>query len=358
MVVLALLALPAAAHGATTLDTVPRATPVSAYGGVTAWSRFAPDGFRLVVSTGTAEPRVLPIAPRSVPFDVDLGPGPDGRVVAAYSRCRREPAMDVTPPLPAYTSGRGCDVYRFALDGTQEQRLRGASTDQASEMLPSIWRDEVAFVRVYEQRAGRRDGLALDRLPYVYVRRLDGRGGSRRQPGDARGRTGVPGPVALDLYGRRLGFVWQYDGSGETPTYRARVVTSDTDTRVAAEVRGGGLSRPWLTGAGFAAGRFVLGLECLGDPGGCADLGLRHLVLRYGLSSRMLDAATLPVGNLVDLSVDGLRVALTSERFSEPRSSGPECTTIGGGDAASVCDVSTLSTAQLRFGPAPARLRR
>jgi hypothetical protein len=88
--------------------------------------------------------------------------------------------------------------------GGQESKLEGASTDQASEFLPSIWRDRVAFARVFEQRAGRRG-----ELPYLYVRPLEG-GKSDRQPGGSRGDDGLPGPTGLDLYGRRMSLTWEW----------------------------------------------------------------------------------------------------------------------------------------------------
>lgn len=151
---------PAAARADTVLAEVFDDTPISSYGGLTAWSVDQGDGsFRLVVHDGQAV-RPVPVEPRTVPFDVDLWPGPDGAVVAAYSRCAREPG-----PFEDYTAGRGCDVFRYSFALGEEERLAGASTDQASEMLPSIWRDEVAFARVYEWREGRREGYDLDELP-------------------------------------------------------------------------------------------------------------------------------------------------------------------------------------------------
>lgn len=191
-------------------------TSVSAYGNVVAWSdrRVAgaqgssPGAYHLTALVA-GKVRRLPVAPRSVPFDVDLGPGEDGRVVAVYSRCAREPELSesqdsVSTPYPPYTRGRGCDLYRFDFATGKERKVSGASTDQASEVLPSIWKDEIAFARVYEQRDGRR-GV----VPYLYVRPLAG-GRSDRQPGGSRGTSGLPGPLSMDLYGRRLSFVWNY----------------------------------------------------------------------------------------------------------------------------------------------------
>jgi len=153
--------------------------------------------------------RRLPVAPRVVPFDINLGPDRRGRTVAVYSRCEREPDLSgpedsLSAPYPPYTRGRGCDLYRFDFVTGRERKVTGASTNESSEVLPSIWRDEIAFARVYEQRDGLRG-----KVPYLYVRPLEG-GSSQRQPGGSRGRTGLPGPTSLDLYGRRLSFVWNY----------------------------------------------------------------------------------------------------------------------------------------------------
>lgn len=193
-------------------------TSVAAYGEMIAWSDRQPEAKQSSAGelgtyylTALVDSRVqrLPVAPRAVPFDVNLGPDRDGRAVAVYSRCTREPEPSGSEesssgPYPPYTRGRGCDLYRFDFATGKERKVAGASTDQASEMLPSIWKDQIAFARVYEQRDGSRG-----RFPYLYVRPLAG-GRSDRQPGGSRGDSGLPGPVSLDLYGRRLSFVWNY----------------------------------------------------------------------------------------------------------------------------------------------------
>ena len=201
-------------------------TSVTAYEDVLVWSQRQPEAgagssqtarssaYHLTALVDGAVRR-LPVAPRTIPFDVNLGPDSRSRPVAVYSRCAREPDLTATEdplsaPHPPYTRGRRCDLYRFDFATGRERKLSGASTDQASEVLPSIWKDEIAFARVYEQRDGLRG-----KVPYLYVRPLAG-GRSDRQPGGARGTTGLPGPTSLDLYGRRLSFVWNYateDGS-------------------------------------------------------------------------------------------------------------------------------------------------
>lgn len=180
------------------------------------------DRYFLVQEARPGEYVRLPIPPRlGVPFDIDLGPGLDGDVTAVYSRCDSEPDPDTvrgsfgsrifSDPYPAYTAGGRCDIYRYDLATQQEMKIQGASTSEGSEVLPSIWRDNVAFARVYEQRDGRR-GV----YPYLYVRPLDG-GRSDRQPGGSRGTEGLPGPTRLDLYGRRLSFVWNYATRESSP---------------------------------------------------------------------------------------------------------------------------------------------
>lgn len=351
--------LPTAASAGSVLATSLGATPVATYRGVSAWSTPSPEGYRLTVSTGAA-PRMLPVPPRAVPFDVDLGPGEQGQVAAVYSRCSREPQLQPPRPsvdrlpaftsggLPAYTSGRGCDIYRVDVKGGTEQELAGASTDRASEMLPTIWRDEVAFARVYERRKGKRDGLELGRLPYVYVRQLEGEGGSRRQPGDSRGGLGVPGPTSLDLYGPHLGLIWEFGGRGETPRARARVVTGGTSTDIVGALGGGGLSRAWLLGAGFDAGRFFFGVECLGDPGGCTDVGLHRKVIRYRLTTRTLEAAQLPGTMMLALSTADGSVDLLDGL----------CYPFDADGSAPVCNLQRVPDGELKFGPPPIGLRR
>ena len=194
----------APAGGALARET--RVTEVDTFGGLTAWSAFQPatGTYRLMLREEGALGVPAGVGPRAVPFDVDLGPGPGGGVVAVYSRCAREPQRHDAAGVLLRATGRGCDVFRYDVATGQESKLAGASTDQASEFLPSVWRDEVAFARVYERRAGRRGDL-----PYLYVRPLAG-GRSERQPGGDRGDTGLPGPTSLDLYGRRLGFTWNW----------------------------------------------------------------------------------------------------------------------------------------------------
>ncbi len=205
-------ASPAAARADDLIATVARPTPVSALDGRIVWSDYDPAAKRyfLTERLDGATTR-LPVAPRAVPFDLDLGPDADGKPVAAYSRCRREPPPRNPPrggiaQMPEWRRGRGCDLYLYSFEQAREVLVRFASTRRASEFLPTVWTDRIAFARVYERRKGR-----PGRRAYLYARpnslfaSQGRRGHTRRLP--AGPGTG-PGPTALDLATRRLAFGW------------------------------------------------------------------------------------------------------------------------------------------------------
>lgn len=298
LVTTAVAAFPAAAGAQEQIappqgQTTPRVVPiVSHYDGVTVWSTIAPDNSYVLTAHFNGQQAVLPVAPRSAPFDVDLGPDEDGNVVAVYSRCAQEPTPPEPPvfavpifslPYPAWTTGRGCDIYRYDFDAQRESKIVGASTDQASEMLPSIWDDQVAFARVYERRDGNR-GV----YPYLYVRPLDG-GRSERQPGGTRGTKGLPGPTRLDLYGRRLSFVWNYATATRPARGRTelRLDTVGGAHRVLGSASfnfASGIYATYLSPTG-SRGRIHYGFQRLTTGIATYERSLTDLLLRYRLSS-------------------------------------------------------------------------
>jgi hypothetical protein len=223
--VVALTAGTGSAAADTTVATLSKPAPVSFFEGRLAWSSFDPATDRFVLMTRIGDvTTALPVAPRSVPFDVDLGPDRNGATVAVYSRCRRDPDFTtavgnaIINQLPDWRSGRGCNLYKFDFEAGRESRVRGVSTGRASEFLPSIWRNRIAFARVYERRAGKAGQRA-----YLYRASTTGRGGSKRFTAGPRAnlrfcfsRRGkrvcrIPvelGPTALDLHARQLAFAW------------------------------------------------------------------------------------------------------------------------------------------------------
>lgn len=306
------------------------------YGGVTVWSRLVdgagPDYALYAMRHGQVER--LPIETRQTPFDVDLGPSSEGGVVAAYSRCGSEPVSFEGPnlsqdvlyaslPYPPWTTGRGCDIYRYDFATGNESRLRGASTNQASEMLPSIWKDEVAFARVYERRDGKRGTY-----PYLYVRPLTEAESatSKRQPGGSRGAEGLPGPTRLDLYGRRLGFVWNSllptDEKGHRPRQRSvlRLDTVDGGHQVLSHATSGSRTQPGVAsflGPQGSDGRIYYGFQrAVLDRDG-EDRSVTSLLLRYRLSTGDKALASAPPF-IIDASTDAGQTFLgvTPEKLS------------------------------------------
>jgi len=249
-------------------------TPISAYGGRVAWS--APiGGGRFALMTHTAGGTVrVPVAPRRVPFDVDLGPTAGGHVAAVYSRCRRDPPPSGAGGTPAlYERGRGCDVFEYDFATGRERLVAEASSPVASESWPAIWRTRLAFERTYD---------AHRRAPLLYIRTLGSRAPSRRLPtGPRRGCAGTGAgarycgdpllsrATGLDLRGRRLAFSWTYGGPTEGLETEIRIDTLGARPRLVARQHGGGLSHPVLEAPALDGAHVLWAMSCWGDPGGC-----------------------------------------------------------------------------------------
>jgi hypothetical protein len=268
-ILLALGALSAApAAQAADLARVDRPTPIAAYGGRLAWSTYDAATKRYSLTTRVGDrTTTVPVAPRSVPFDVDLGPRSDGAVAATYSRCRVE--------APPARRARGCDVYLYDFSTGAETRVTHASAPDANESWPSLWRGTLAFARDYDDKPG---------LGYVYTRTIASGRPSTRQPGGARSRcNGCNPPPAsraeqLDLYGKRLGFAWLYLEGGEGLDSEIRIDTVGGGHQRVAHQNGGGLTQVQLGWPAFESGNLYWSVSCIGDPGGCPGrYGLRRL---------------------------------------------------------------------------------
>ena len=279
------LAAPAAAQDVATLD---RSSPIAAYGGRLLWSSFDPatQTYGLVTRVGGATSAV-PVARRTVPFDADLGPSADGSIVAVYSRCATEitPSGSFGPSL--YGKGRGCDLYVFDFATGHETRLASASAPDASEFWPTIWKGTLAFARTYDAK---RD------FPYIYTRPLQGSARSTRQPGGPRSGCAkcddkLSRPVALDLYGKRLAFAWQYIGTGEGFDTDIRMDTIGGGHVRVAHQPGGGLTQVEPGWPAFESGRLYWSIGCFGDPGGCPG---RYGLRRYRISTGDIERAPGP----------------------------------------------------------------
>ena len=193
--------------------------------------------------------------------------------------------------LPAdYDEGSGCDIYLLDVASGTERKLSGASTDQADETWPTVWRDQVAFVRSYDRKPT---------LPYLYVRPLAG-GRSQRQPGGTRQVCTTSGgkrscsdervsrPYSLDLYGRRLAFGWTYAGRSAGLTTEIRLDTvGDGHARIALQ-DSGSLTGRALAWPSFEDGRVFFSNACFGDPGGCIN---QRELRRYRITTRSTDGS-------------------------------------------------------------------
>lgn len=232
LLVALVLTFPPPAAADTTLTELARPTPVSAHDGTLVFSRYVGSTrrYELVARDETGRlARVDGIEPSRTAFDADLGPGPDGGLVAVYSRCRR--------------AREACDLHLYDFDRGRERRLGGVSTAGASEYLPSVWRGRVAFVR----RAGRRP-------PELHVASLTG-AAPQRVPGGPLGDGGLAGPTGIDLYGRRVAFTWESVVGEDYVTAELRLATLGGPSRRLDRITSGALSIAEYFGPTFDRGR-------------------------------------------------------------------------------------------------------
>lgn len=156
--------------------------------------------------------------------------------------------------LPNFREGRGCDVYRFDFASRRERRVSRASSAHGSEVLPSVWRDRLAFVRFPSVKGG---GSYIPRrsyVPQIVVTTLTGRAvtskifsGDRRR---VRASESSVGGVGLDLYGSRLAYVWDW-AEDECPAALRRSPDGERGVSVRSEL--------WLSSVTGAQRRLATG---------------------------------------------------------------------------------------------------
>jgi hypothetical protein len=131
------ITLPAVAAADAPVHQTLRSSPVSAYKGTIAWSKYdaVKNQYRLMLTTAKTGKTTMPnVAWRFQPFDVTLGPDSNGKTVALYSRCNK-------------SDGTGCDAWRYSLADKKEVKL-GFNSDEDDEGWPSQWFDQFAWVEV------------------------------------------------------------------------------------------------------------------------------------------------------------------------------------------------------------------
>ena len=211
LLALAIGAAPAAAEQRLALEAAP--FTANAFGDVIAWSSYdaVAKNYRLRLQRGGVafDPAV---APSGQPFDLDVGPGPDGAPVVVYSR-------------------RG-DIFQYDPAAAAEQPLAEVNT-QGTELHPSIHRNALAFVRRARGRKAR---------PALYLRQG---GDTRKQPRPRFKRTLAVDDVELSERGL---FV----------VYRTDVVTTCCTQATLYRVDGKRLRHVFAVGSGGANfGRIV-----------------------------------------------------------------------------------------------------
>jgi hypothetical protein len=234
-------------------------TPIASYGGRVVYS--VPNGtgaYQLVQRIGAGAVTPIPIAPRGVPFDVDLGPTSSGGIYAVYTRCQVEPQWSGFDGLPQYWAGKGCDVYKLDLATNQEVKYTKVNASDASEYYPTYWKGTVAYGRAYDSKPTQ---------PYVYYKKISSSQPSQKLPVGPKG-TGQSTALQPEIYGSRVGFGWWYL-NGDQSYFQMRVATIGGGSTTVDTSGPGGLSQVVLGWPSFESGKVYWARSCSGDPGGC-----------------------------------------------------------------------------------------
>ena len=156
------VAAPPLAAADTPIAATASETPISAYGGWTAWSTYDTTTKRYSLTLerdGRVTRAEVPTS--DMAFDVSVGPDEQGAPVALYTRA------------PA-GSRRTRDVYRLDLRSGTERHL-SLSSPNFDEHAPTQWRSAVAFARTVKRRSGSKT-ISCD-VPYIRIagrsKRLD-----------------------------------------------------------------------------------------------------------------------------------------------------------------------------------------
>lgn len=322
------LALPSTAAADQVIAQEARLTAISGWGDYLAWSTFdqASGRYALVLRRAGQAPVRVPVPTRGAPFDVDLGPDFEGDLNAVYSRCKQYALLDRSP----WTGGQKCDLYRYDFGSRRETKIAAANSSRGSETLPTIWKEDVAFVRAYP------DGERA-----IYVRPTVGTGRSVRLPGgprcprDQREKGCIAQPNSLELYGRRLAYGWDVSRAGGfvssmrllTIRRRGPLVVGGSIRRVAI-ARPGGASVAQLFAPGFKDGRLHFGGRRRGATTGFSFF--RTPVSRLRLEAA--DAPTILTSTAVDsrgtayVQADDVYLPPACNNFTERDLKDPGCT--------------------------------
>jgi len=127
------LLCPTAAPGNTLhIDkALPQPVIVAGYGGYLGWSEFDRKHRRYrLMSAYDGRVSRLSVRGSNAPFDVNIGPGSDGKPVAVYTRCQRR---------------QRCRIYEYSFALHREKRIRLPQNAVGSARLPTVWRSRLAY---------------------------------------------------------------------------------------------------------------------------------------------------------------------------------------------------------------------
>jgi hypothetical protein len=182
-----LLGLPSFASAKTIGLTGPLA-PVAAWNGFAAFSDYDTVSRTFSLWSDAGDKRHLPLGDQRTAYDMDVGPGPDGATLVAYSDCRSQRADKVGQTR----SVSGCDIKFQGIDKTGPSVPSAAADPQLSELHPSVFGNNLAWVS-RPDRSGAREDVVLaplgssttTKLPLLRGRVL----GPRSSRGPSTGRS-------------------------------------------------------------------------------------------------------------------------------------------------------------------------
>jgi hypothetical protein len=187
-----------AAIADTTIAQTNQPTPVSAYGGVVAWSVFTSGAYHLMVSIGgLATPVPTPSEPQA--FDASVGPDQSNHIVVLFSRCRHYRSE---PSHPLFgDAASGCRIYTYSLSRRAVLPLAFGGGVADSFTHPSQWRSRVAVV--HSTTSGR---AWIEVISLPIRKRIELRRGTLR----------AAGVDSLQLVGSHLSAGWYASAGLET----------------------------------------------------------------------------------------------------------------------------------------------